>query len=140
MKRLIAVIATLLAISVAPASAHELKGIWMSDDGGTKVRMSECGRAMCGHIVWLRRPLDENGKPRNDAKNVDVSKRNRPMMGLQVASLNPNGAGGWRGHIYNADDGKSFDIVLTMQDANNATIKGCMMGVLCKSVRWARAG
>ncbi|MGI8526457.1 MAG: DUF2147 domain-containing protein [Pseudolabrys sp.] len=140
MKSLIAAVFAFAAISVVPASAQNLQGVWMSADGGTKVRISECGRAMCGNIVWLKRPLDENGKPRNDTLNPDAAKRTRPMMGLQVASLRPDKSGGWIGQIYNADEGKSFNVVLTMQSANSATIKGCVLGVLCKSVQWARVG
>ena len=124
-----------LTLSAATAAA-DLEGTWMSGD--THVRMSPCGGAMCGKIVWLRHPLDGSGKPRNDTLNPDASKRQRPMLGLQVASLKLDKTGSWSGTVYNADEGKSFNVSVKVDNEKQATLKGCVLGVVCKNVAWTR--
>ena len=136
MKVRLALALSALLITATAAATAELQGTWMSGD--THVRMSPCGNAMCGKIVWLRRPLDESGKPRNDTLNPDASKRKRPMMGLQVASLRPDKSGTWSGTVYNADEGKSFNVSVKVDNEKQATIKGCVLGVVCKNVAWTR--
>ena len=63
------------------------EGTWLSQDGGTKVRLSNCGGKLCGTVVWLHEPTDRaTGKPKTDKLNPDPAKRARPMIGLQVAA------------------------------------------------------
>jgi uncharacterized protein (DUF2147 family) len=131
--------ASLVASFATPSLASDLNGIWMSDDGGTKVRMSDCGNALCGNIVWLKHPVDENGEPKKDRRNPDASKRNRPMLGLRVAhSFRPTADGEWAGTIYNADEGKTFKVSLRVESPTDATMKGCVLGVICKTRHWTR--
>ena len=140
--RMIAAIAVsflLVAMGASVSAARDLAGVWMVADGTTKVRMSPCGAGMCGNIVWLKSPIDQSGRPRTDSRNPDASKRNRPMIGLRVAALRPDSDGSWKGTVYNADEGKSFNVSLKMQDERNATMKGCVLGILCKNVGWTRA-
>ncbi len=118
------------------ATAAGLEGTWMFGD--THVRLAPCGSAMCGKIVWLRKPLDAAGRPRSDTLNPDVSKRNRPMLGLQVAALRSDKSGTWRGTVYNADDGRSFKASLKLDSERQATLTGCLLGVICKNVAWSR--
>ncbi len=131
----------LVAIS-AGASAGAPEGIWLSEDGGTKVHISNCGGKLCGRVVWLEEPNDpRTGKPKTDALNPDPAKRMRPMIGLQVVNgLAPSGENRWSGEIYNADDGKTYSAHMTVPDASaSAQVKGCVLGILCKSQTWKRA-
>jgi hypothetical protein len=50
------------------ALAGAPEGVWMSEDGGTKVRISTCqANKLCGTVAWLARPIDlETGKPKTD--------------------------------------------------------------------------
>jgi uncharacterized protein (DUF2147 family) len=63
MKLPAAAVIGLLLISNA-AQAAEATGTWMSEDGGLKVRLSDCGGKLCGTVVWLNDPIDRlSGQP-----------------------------------------------------------------------------
>ncbi len=127
---------------VAGAQAAPVAGTWLSADGGTKVRVSECGgNRLCGKVVWLNEPIDkQTGKPKTDKRNADPDRRARPLIGVQVVSgMAPSGDNKWSGKIYNADDGKTYDAHVTLVSENAMQVQGCVLGVLCKSQTWKRA-
>src|SRR5437868_3615775 len=76
----------LIAITMTsiPAQAGDPTGMWLSQDGDVKIKVSHCGSEICGHIAWLKEPNDKNGKPKVDINNADASKRSRPVMGSAV--------------------------------------------------------
>ena len=116
-------------------------GTWLSADGGTKVRISDCGGKLCGKVVWLSDPLGNDGKPKTDKHNEDEAKRTRPLLGVPVVQgMAPNGDNKWSGKIYNADDGKTYDAHVSVISADAMNVQGCVLGFLCKSQKWTRAG
>ena len=123
------------------AMAGAPEGIWLSEDGGTKGHLANCGGKLCGTVVWLERPNDpRTGKPKTDTNNPDPAKRSRPLLGLQVVhGLAPNGSDTWSGQIYNADDGHTYQANLKVQGANAARVEGCVLKILCKGQTWKRA-
>ena len=82
------------------ALAANPEGNWLSEDGGTKVRISTCGgNKLCATLVWLDHPIDPaTGRPKTDRLNPDPAKRSRPLIGLQVVNaLAPSGPNTWSG-------------------------------------------
>ena len=134
-----AAIGLILLSSAALAGAPE--GTWLSQDGGTKVRLSDCGGKLCGTVVWLNEPIDRStGKPKTDKHNPDPAKRARPLIGLQVArGMAPSGPNKWSGRIYNADDGHTYQASFEVEGASTAKLEGCVLMVLCKGHTWTRA-
>jgi uncharacterized protein (DUF2147 family) len=134
-----AAIGLILLSSAALAGAPE--GTWLSHDGGTKIRLSDCGGKLCGTVVWLNEPIDRaTGKPKTDKHNPDPAKRARPLIGLQVAhGLAPSGPNKWSGRIYNADDGHTYQASLKVESESTAKVEGCVLMVLCKGHTWTRA-
>lgn len=129
-------IAAVLTSSVAVAGAE---GTWVSEDGGLKVELTDCGSKLCGHVVWLGEPIDRRtGKPKTDLQNPDPAKRDRPLIGLEVVTMTPTGADRWSGTIYNADDGHMYRANLRIKDARTAVLEGCMLMVLCRGHTWTR--
>jgi len=130
-----------LAILSSPALAGAPEGVWLSEDGGTKVHLANCGGKLCGTVVWLEKPIDaRTGKPKTDSHNPDPAKRTRPLLGLQVVhGLAPSGPDRWSGLIYNADDGRTYQANMKVQGANAAHVEGCVLTVLCKGQTWKRA-
>jgi uncharacterized protein (DUF2147 family) len=135
----VAAIGLILLSSAALAGAPE--GTWLSHDGGTKVRLSDCSGKLCGTVVWLNEPIDRStGKPKTDKHNPDPAKRARPLIGLRVASgLAPSGPNKWSGLIYNADDGHTYQASLQVQSESTAKLEGCVLSVLCKGHTWTRS-
>lgn len=140
MKGLSAAVFGLMCLSNA-ALAASAEGVWLSEDGGTKVNLADCGGKLCGTVVWLKEPNDEKtGRPKTDKLNPDPSKRARPLLGLRVVDgLTPNGSDNWAGRIYNADDGHTYQASMKVQSARTARLQGCVLGILCKNQIWTRA-
>jgi uncharacterized protein (DUF2147 family) len=65
-----------------------------------------------------------------DKNNVDPSKRNRPLVGVQtLISMQPNGPGKLSGRLYNDDDGKIYSGNLIELGQSSIRIEGCALGV-----------
>lgn len=122
------------------ALAESAEGTWLSEDGGTKVHLANCGGKLCGTVVWLQEPTDpKTGKAKTDKLNPDQSKRARPLIGLRVVSgLAPTGPNKWSGQIYNADDGNTYQAHMMVANASTAKVQGCVLGFLCKTQNWKR--
>jgi uncharacterized protein (DUF2147 family) len=105
-------------------------GIWLDKDGDT-LRIQHCGPALCGTIVNLRVRLDpQTGQPRTDKKNVDVSRRDRPLVGVQgLISMRPSGPGKWSGQLYNVEDGRTYAGNLIELGSGKIRIEGCVLGL-----------
>jgi len=131
----------LSCLAAGAAAAASPEGIWLSHDGGTKVRITDCGGRLCGTVVWLHHPTDPaTGAPKTDKHNPDPGKRAQPLIGLAIMhGLAPSGPNQWSGAIYNADDGHVYQAHLTIEGAGTARVEGCVLGVLCKGNVWTRA-
>ena len=68
---------------IAPAIADPT-GLWVDKDGWT-IRIQACGPDLCAVIASVKPPLDPTtGRPGTDKNNADASKRNRPLVGVEV--------------------------------------------------------
>ncbi len=116
---------------VAPALADP-SGVWLDKDGWT-IRIYPCGEQdMCAVIASVQPPLDPaTGKPRTDRNNSDASKRNRPLVGVEVLSaMRPTAPRKWTGHLYDPDRGVTLSGNLLELDQDTIRIEGCLL-VLC---------
>jgi uncharacterized protein (DUF2147 family) len=134
--------AVVLPLSLlAPAFAADPLGTWLTGDKKGKVKIVNCGGAICGTLVWLHEPNDpETHRPKTDKHNADASKQGRPLLGIPIVlSMKPSGAETWQGQVYNAEDGSTYSGSFTMTSANSAQLKGCVMGgLICKAQIWTR--
>jgi uncharacterized protein (DUF2147 family) len=125
-----------------PALAADPTGIWFTEDNDARVRIDNCGQDLCGTVLSLKEPNDpETGKPKLDKFNQDVSKRGRPIVGIQLMSgLKPNNTPDqWEGSLYNPDDGNTYKGILTAPDLLTLKLQGCVLGgLICKSEIWKR--
>jgi uncharacterized protein (DUF2147 family) len=129
-------------LAASPAAAADPHGSWLTEGGKSKIRIIDCGGALCGTIEWLKEPNDpETGRPKTDKNNADASKRTRPAIGVPIVlSMKPSGTDKWSGQVYNAEDGKTYSGNITMQNANSLKLEGCALGgLMCKGQTWTRA-
>ena len=131
----------LAPILIAPAQAADPLGTWLTGTKKGKVRIVNCGGALCGNLVWLAEPNDPATKqPKLDDMNADPSKRTRPMLGIPIVlNMRPSGGDKWDGQVYNAEDGKTYSGSCTMTGPDTAELKGCVAAVFCKSQSWTRS-
>jgi uncharacterized protein (DUF2147 family) len=122
-------------------TAGEPTGIWLTQAGDARVRVSKCGGGLCGVIVGLKDPIDPaTGKPQVDDKNPNPALARRPMIGLSLFSgMRPAGPNKWSGQIYNADDGKSYESHISVYGPDTLRVEGCV-GALCGGENWSRVG
>jgi uncharacterized protein (DUF2147 family) len=128
----------LISLTSIPARAGDPTGMWLSQDGDVKIKVSNCSGGICGHIAWLKEPNDKNGKPKVDINNADASKRGRPIMGSAVIlPMKADSADKWSGQVYNAEDGKTYSGSFALSGATKADLKGCV-AIICKTKTWTR--
>ncbi|WP_336486890.1 DUF2147 domain-containing protein [Methylobacterium nigriterrae] len=128
-----------LAQAAAPADPS---GTWLTEDGRARIRIEKCGpqeKNVCGYAVWLKVPLNDKGQPRVDFKNPDPKKQTRPSLGHQlIMGLKPNADGRFEGKIYNAEEGKFYDVSIWTEQPTELSVRGCMLAILCGSQTWNR--
>ena len=131
----------------ALAQGAAISGVWTTEHGDAKIRIAACGPALCGTIVGLAQPVDNDGRAKTDVNNPDPAKRTRTLVGLTILTgLTPGGQDSgegsgevWRGVIYNADDAKTYQVSVRLIDARRAAIRGCILGGLfCGGETWTR--
>jgi uncharacterized protein (DUF2147 family) len=139
---IIAVAVTLLAASPIHAqTAGDPGGIWLTQAGDARVKVSRCGGGICGVVVGLKQPIDPaTGKPQIDDKNPNPALAKRPIIGLPLFSgMHAAGPGKWSGQIYNADDGSTYASNVSVTGADTLRVEGCV-GALCGGETWTRVG
>ena len=79
---MVAAIAILLGTVAARAQSGEPVGVWLTEKGDARVRVTKCGSGICGVIVGLKDPIDPaTGRPQVDDKNPNPALRSRPVIG-----------------------------------------------------------
>lgn len=142
MKRHLLAAAALLTLATSHgALAADPSGTWLTQTATSRIRIADCGGALCGTIVWLQEPNDtETKKPKTDKNNSDAAKRTRPLIGVQIVlGMKPAGDGKWTGQVYNAEDGKTYSGNLMFSGGNSLQLEGCALGgLVCKKQTWTK--
>ncbi len=114
-------------------------GVWADENGDSNIQITPCPSGLCGRVVWLKTPNDASGRPKTDNRNPDVALRTRPLVGLTIiAGLKPDSKSrSLRGRVYNADNGKMYDLYLT-PEGPTMKVEGCLLSVLCDTQIWKR--
>ena len=127
----IATVMLAFAIPAAQSADVDPVGNWRHTKGKVTIGISYCGKNLCARIVDLRRKRTKSGEIRTDKENPDPALRDRPLIGINVATdMEPSGPGRWQGHIYNADDGNTYSAT-TIVSGNRMVLKACV-GPICK--------
>ena len=126
------------AAVAAPAMQSAL-GVWADEEGKSNIEIAPCGQFLCGRIVWLAEPTDSNGQQKRDINNPDPAMRAQPIMGLTILKgLQPyEGDEQLKGLVYNAENGKVYDIYLD-PGGSTMSVEGCFAMFLCGSQTWTR--
>ncbi len=137
----VAAIAAPAALAQNPASAPEA-GLWIDHTGKGAVEIAPCGAKLCGHIFWLKEPVNPKGQPLVDIHNPDASKRKRPICGLPVlGALQRQAGGAWdAGWVYDPKEGKSYDLEIKAEGRDHLAVTGYMgTKFFGKTMTWTRA-
>lgn len=103
-----------------PADPHD---VWRRPDGGEQFSFYDCdGGLLCARLVSVAKPEDAGAVGTGILRGATKSGPNE-----------------WRGKLYNARDGKTYDGYVILRSANELRLKGCLLGVLCGGETWTRA-
>src|ERR1700712_1775136 len=123
-----------LATGLNVALAADVTGDWRVADGVANIRVAQCNGSMWGGVAWEKTP---GGR---DTHNPDVSKQNRPTLGMPILieMKKKPGADQWEGQVYNAKDGQSYSSTIKPVSSDQLEIQGCVLGFLCGGETWTR--
>ena len=129
--------------SVTPVRAEsdvDPTGVWLTEAGDAKIRVSQCGSGICGTVVWLKEATDPTtGQPQKDDKNTNPALAHRPIVGINIFNGMKRVANRkWSGRIYNADNGKTYSSDVTLAGPRKLEVRGCVMAILCGGETWTK--
>ena len=133
--RLLSLVACGLIMACASAAAADPRGVWLVDDKSAQIQIENCGGLYWGMVIWER-------SPGRDTENPDPKLRNRPTLGLPILlgmRPAPQGPETWRGQIYNAMNGRTYDTSIKLVNPDLLHLEGCVLGGLfCGGQDWTR--
>jgi uncharacterized protein (DUF2147 family) len=127
-----------------------IEGTWRTQTG-TEINVQPCGRDFCGTFSFIMVPPGKdadicNGMARDDFaavmldyKNPDKALQTRPLLGLNAVSIKPtNEPNAYTANIYNAEEGKAYDVLLWAK-ADVLTLGAACLGGMCAVTQdWPR--
>ena len=115
-----------LAETLAQGDEQAIVGVWETGNGKARVKIDQVGDKFKGHIVWLREPSDEDGKPKVDKNNPDESLRAKRLLGYwMLQDFVFEGDSTWEdGTIYDPESGSTYSCTIKMTDNNTLDVRG----------------
>ena len=116
--------ALLLTAAATPAAAGTPLGVWLDESGRGAIQISNCGKTLCGKVVWVKSPKDREGCGEKILGNVK--------------KVSPNT---WdRGWIFSPEHGRRFDLALQPLGDNRLRVTGYAgIKLFGESRTWSRA-
>ena len=131
--------ATLIALAMAAGTPTPdmVVGHWKTETRNGIVEITRCGTSICGKL------LTSDGIAANpaltDSNNKDVALRGRRLKGMPIlGGFTLDGSDWTGGTIYKADNGKTYDAKITIDDSNTLKVRGCIVVPLCQTQTWHR--
>lgn len=123
-----------LATTGADAADDPTEGYWLTENGKAIVQTRVCGPKLCGHMVWIADPLDEDGAAKLGANG-------KPLCGVQLlGGLDPDGGGKWAdGWILDPRSGDRFSVDVAVLSGARLEVRGYLgFRLLGSSQVWTR--
>lgn len=103
------------------AENNNIYGLWWNAEktGKIKVYKAKSGK-VCGKIVWLKEPKNDQGNPKLDKKNPNEELAKKPIINLVILKhLVYQGKNKWEdGKIYDPNNGKTYSCEMTLSSDN----------------------
>ncbi len=129
MKQLLIALAS-LAVLAAPASASaksSLEGRWQK--GKLQIQIAPCGRELCGTVV------------RASAKQQAKAERGSgtDLIGARlIKDIDKTGPNTYRASVFLPHKNMHARGTIKQVSANQLAVRGCVLGVICRSQTWVR--
>lgn len=141
-------ISLLLASATHAQNPEAIVGKWWSQEKEAQIEIYVCEGKYCGKIARLKQPnypADDpkgmGGKPRIDRENPDPSKRERPILGMNLLwGFTYSGGNRWEdGQIYDPREGKTYKGKMTLETPDHLKVRGFIgISLIGKTNEWTR--
>jgi uncharacterized protein (DUF2147 family)/fucose 4-O-acetylase-like acetyltransferase len=125
------------------ASVNPL-GRWYAEGGAAQVEISQCDGGLCGRVVWLRSPLDEDGCELRDRNNPSSALRARAVLGLEIlraASVSATGDAAEPCTVYDPVSGRTYHCQLWLDGDDRLRLRGYVgVPLFGRTATWLRVG
>jgi len=108
-------------------NADAVLGQWLTGSGKAHVKIYKENGKYFGKIVWLKTPLNEQGKPKVDKNNPEDRLKDRPLMelvNLWNFTYDADDTEYTGGKIYDPESGKTYSCIMTLKDNNTLAVRG----------------
>lgn len=144
MKRCLFWLIFLLLVIGGRAMAEEadaIVGEWYTEENKALVQIYKADGVYNGKIVWLKEPKKDDGSEKLDTNNPDESKRDNPIIGLNLVNgFVYQGKGKWGdGTIYDPDNGKTYSCKMELKEENSLKVRGFIgVSLIGRTQMWVR--
>ncbi|MDR9486839.1 DUF2147 domain-containing protein [Salibacter sp.] len=142
MRTLLVVVAVLFSTSIIAQSADAVLGKWETKNGKSHVEIYKKDGEYYGEIVWLKEPLNEEGKPKVDKNNPEEDMRSRPLKGLELLRKFEYDADDemWEdGEIYDPESGDTYSCEMSLEGDDKLKVRGYLgISLLGRTTVWTR--
>ena len=131
-----------VSLSFQATAQSDVLGLWIPPEQDSVIEIYSCGDEVCGRVIELNQPLDEDGNPKVDRNNRDDALRGRPILGMELLrGFKQEKPGSYRGgKIYNPRDGKLYKAVLTLMEDGTLKVRGYLgLPALGQTQVWSRS-
>ncbi len=143
---------SLLAMCLAPAVAapgnnpnaapgDAILGTWFNEEKDAKIDVYKHNGKYYGKVIWLKNPLDANGKPKTDVENPDPKLKSRPRLGLVILTdlAHKAGAKYAQGKVYDPKSGKTYSAQAELAGNNKLKLRGFIgVSLIGRTSEWTR--
>jgi uncharacterized protein (DUF2147 family) len=119
-----------VARSAAPDAFAPTIGTWINPYNNVKVRTSDCGKNLCGWVIWA------NAEAEQEAREGGVQE----LVGAELLrDYHLARPGEWTGRVFVPDLGRTFYSTIRPISPDALQISGCILhGLICKSQVWRK--
>ena len=135
MKYAILGIVSMIILNTEVLAQDQIDGIWLTQEGNSKVEILEEDGIRIGKLVWLNNPKSNELK---DKRNPDKSLRERPLLGINLLSDLIYENGSWVGKIYAPKRGGTMDVKLDTENSDKLILTVSVKGFTKEQV-WTKS-
>jgi uncharacterized protein (DUF2147 family) len=139
-KHLFIVLLLFCSLNGFSQNKDHILGKWLNTTGEAHIQIYQSGNKFFGKLIWLKEPLDADGKPKRDRENPNNALSNRPILGLIFLKDFLYKDGIWQGGtIYDPKTGKTYSCKISAEGKDKINVRGFVgFSLLGRTETWTR--
>lgn len=124
------------------AQTDAIVGDWYNEEKDAVITITKTSEnTFEGHIVWMKFPNDDDGKPKVDNLNPNESLQSRPRLGLKIMyGFFYDDDNQWTdGEVYDPKSGNTYSGSMTLKSENRLDLRGYVgLPIFGRTSNWTR--